>query len=1132
MSNTSLQNLKDLRSSYTKELVSALIGAGFSKNVDKSYPSWPQLLEDIVRELYPAEYNKAKRENSKLRGTDKESNPLGELVNRLGPLNIVSEYIRYRGVGHESIDVYVEKKIPYMYERDGAIYVKNAKIERETLSAHESLLYCDKFRNIYTTNYDNLLEKTGESLRIDCFNSVIRNSQDLSNSLTKHSIIKIHGSLRTCEEETLPYGFDGDKNLLYIVSKEDYETYQQRHEAFSFMMRMAMLQGKFCLVGFSGNDPNFQFWLQWMKDVLDKGDTGDIKVYLVDFYKEDLTDDVKLFYNNHRIGVINLLDAEIQSELFPEGGKELADSLSTTEIDLEYSRKELLTAFFQYLRGDVHNNPRREQGEYYSRWRDAEQLIHESKDVNPVLTKLIKVRKTLGPQKRAEYQQFIVNNLIRKKTWTKAETDLFAIAVSDMGLLPSAFNSALENVKCNLNGSSIWRGLQNREDTLLGEEALLAGDEDKTLYENALRLLFNLRFSELAELLLVWRPNGDYKYRVALLLGFFDKTKAKAKELIDEYVGKEDVFPMQKVMLAKQLANIIYNEFPGHYSLEFYYDQGLSSFNEIIITINELRKNEQNKILPYSVEDHSVCLNPSSRPFKESSRLLSYFINWGYTTYYNNITCVPKEIWMGTFCELFESYPFATLYYSSLYTDRNLLKRIGQEYAYSRYSYKNDKQKEVLKTILAGLGDSNLPWQNRTGLLIISSELYVAVKETEWYEPFKDSVLRPYLNSITENTDRSDATYLNVSNALESIYQREHVEECFLLLIAALSKNDSLVAGLINNNLNVRILKGGNCLKEVKSLIEKFKLSAIYPIVYTLNYFELLDAEVLDAVDAKVRKEGIGFAENNANALIQLSFILSSEDNIRYLKNLVLKRNVWDCGVREHGFTEPSPFKINRLSDRVIWTDEEIKVLASNLEKNLTLISERDSRSILEPLFFTKTADILISMNEFYAKYQAKINNIGLQDKLKEALNRECEMGRLVKSLASDDEGHVFVAIEFVNIILSNDCIERMNNELNVILNRALQKNKVGLALVLSEIRLLVEKYEQDMWEAFHDVLLQILNDYESVDYQRLNLNLSRAYQCLNAIANSAKNQNICDAIVDYWLTNEEVLRFSNVGRD
>lgn len=37
-------------------------------------------------------------------------------------------------------------------------------------------------------------------------------------------------------------------------------------------MRIAMLQGVFCLVGFSGTDPNYLAWVRWMSDILDVED--------------------------------------------------------------------------------------------------------------------------------------------------------------------------------------------------------------------------------------------------------------------------------------------------------------------------------------------------------------------------------------------------------------------------------------------------------------------------------------------------------------------------------------------------------------------------------------------------------------------------------------------------------------------------------------------------------------------------------------------------------------------------------------------------------------------------------------------------------------------------------------------
>jgi hypothetical protein len=49
------ENLEALRESHLGFEVSVLIGAGFSKNICKNYPSWEALLHDMVAELYKFE---------------------------------------------------------------------------------------------------------------------------------------------------------------------------------------------------------------------------------------------------------------------------------------------------------------------------------------------------------------------------------------------------------------------------------------------------------------------------------------------------------------------------------------------------------------------------------------------------------------------------------------------------------------------------------------------------------------------------------------------------------------------------------------------------------------------------------------------------------------------------------------------------------------------------------------------------------------------------------------------------------------------------------------------------------------------------------------------------------------------
>ena len=50
--------LEDLKENYDKGLVSALVGAGFSKNVSDSFLGWGELLHDMVGEVYAIEFKR------------------------------------------------------------------------------------------------------------------------------------------------------------------------------------------------------------------------------------------------------------------------------------------------------------------------------------------------------------------------------------------------------------------------------------------------------------------------------------------------------------------------------------------------------------------------------------------------------------------------------------------------------------------------------------------------------------------------------------------------------------------------------------------------------------------------------------------------------------------------------------------------------------------------------------------------------------------------------------------------------------------------------------------------------------------------------------------------------------------
>ena len=132
--------------------------------------------------------------------------------------------------------------------------------------AHSRLLSL-RWRDIFTTNWDTLLERSNSDA--DNRYDLVLNEQQLPQK-NHPRIVKLHGSLPA--------------HYPLIVTEEDYRTYLESHALFVNTIRQAMVETVFCLVGFSGKDPNFLQWSGWVRDHLREATQ---KIYLVGWLKLD-----------------------------------------------------------------------------------------------------------------------------------------------------------------------------------------------------------------------------------------------------------------------------------------------------------------------------------------------------------------------------------------------------------------------------------------------------------------------------------------------------------------------------------------------------------------------------------------------------------------------------------------------------------------------------------------------------------------------------------------------------------------------------------------------------------------------------------------------------------------------------
>lgn len=116
---------------------------------------------------------------------------------------------------------------------------------------HDDLLRLP-WSEVLTTNWDTLLERAAAALPERVY-GVVRKQEDLASARSPR-IVKLHGTIVL------------DNHLVF--TQEDYRKYPARYAAFVNYARQVFIENELCLLGFSGEDPNFLAWAGWVRDHL------------------------------------------------------------------------------------------------------------------------------------------------------------------------------------------------------------------------------------------------------------------------------------------------------------------------------------------------------------------------------------------------------------------------------------------------------------------------------------------------------------------------------------------------------------------------------------------------------------------------------------------------------------------------------------------------------------------------------------------------------------------------------------------------------------------------------------------------------------------------------------------------
>lgn len=219
-----------LNDPYKYGAVSIMVGAGFSKNAEciddtkTSPPDWYQLAEEMYKKVDPVNYSNIEKKAAECSGR-----------------NVLSLAQKYEVMfDRSSLNSLIEQSIS-----DNSFVPGN--LHKELMSFN--------WNDVFTTNYDTFLERTINQIISRNNYKIVYSPNDLPGSV-RPRIIKLHGSI----------GQSSD----YIITEEDYRTYPITFAPFVNTVQQSMLETRLCLIGFSGDDPNFLNWVGWLRDNLTK----------------------------------------------------------------------------------------------------------------------------------------------------------------------------------------------------------------------------------------------------------------------------------------------------------------------------------------------------------------------------------------------------------------------------------------------------------------------------------------------------------------------------------------------------------------------------------------------------------------------------------------------------------------------------------------------------------------------------------------------------------------------------------------------------------------------------------------------------------------------------------------------
>ena len=922
----------------------------------------------------------------------------------------------------------------------------------------------------------------------------------------KKNIYKLHGTIRLGEESE--YGFDGDSHCNYIITANDYADYPIKHEPFVDYMKISLLKGSFCIMGFSGDDPNFLSWMSWVKEVVDKNpeikaelsQKNSARFFYIHSGDNPLSKDKRLLLKNHYIEYVEL------SKLFngnshKERIAQFLDHLSPKtshfrKIKESWNNINELLSHIQYSK---------EKWDVSSLSEDIE-FIYSSHNINR-----IPIQNSLDNLNRDHILRVLHRRFNTK--WNLAsgqELKLAFSALRDELLLPSHFFKEEE-----------YRNLLQKSQNPLFDDLAYLFQKERALCNRNMNYsglpvstfmqiwknLYSFNFKGAKKLLDAWKPSNDspiekvrkLMFKAILSEDVFEQisplTNRDLYVSVQDYINALELLPLTsrryRTLKDGGMSNIFdYSDEIDQIQTDCAYIKNVDHIvNKLIEKIKGYRKP-----IPFGNKSQSFTFGSSNPEFVASFKVLSIFFELCRPLYISNIILFSEEKWNLVCDNLYEDYPYPCLFYSLQYRSPKLITSICQKVLFC------DKLKEelprIVKSLFSALRQKECPENYRQSIMLALPILLIGVDATHWNKDFISffNKLKPY-DLETRKYDDWNYThedfYKLISFGLNWTSDKEFKIKVISDILDTHEKIGNWENSLIINalhSLREEDLRSSQYIANIRQGIQWLckngnKPSQIYVI---LNLIKLIDKKT---VQECLESLPTSLIESDCTLMKAIpNYIQPNSPLISRIKGIILKSHfLWANGITNGGMSVGGSFlDITDISRKIDFTNDELLHIWNKMKLSLSQIQEKcNKRSDNESLFFVSHFDgILDEMKLFVENNSFKAISKEEYDRvhdiiIKLRISVSSKTSQNISELLIED--HTNDAISMLVYVQPKKRFTEYQSEYILLANKIVLKQSQYLNSCMKHFSWIVETYSDMIPRViFKPILEQILISYIS----------------------------------------------------